>query len=230
MFSELLESVAVKKQTQKGWTFIASAMVQSLCLMAAVLIPHIYATSTAQNTDECFRPRTRSLSAPRARAAGYRSESQAANRFSRAQYFERTDLHRAGHRDESRAATSRNFHGFAGRRPRRLRSPRKQIVELTGPNSAASASAPASTTQSDRAPAHQERRNSPSGEAHPSAAAHLSSSGAADRSSGRRRATCGDRLRRQGQRTAGHLRPSFARTGSAERSQTVALSAHDAQR
>jgi protein TonB len=42
MFSELLESVGIKKQTRRGRAFMASAMAQSLCLMAAFLIPLIY--------------------------------------------------------------------------------------------------------------------------------------------------------------------------------------------
>jgi protein TonB len=42
MFSELVESVTVKKQTRKGWTFIASALAQCLCLMVAFLVPIIH--------------------------------------------------------------------------------------------------------------------------------------------------------------------------------------------
>jgi protein TonB len=42
MFSGLLESVAVKQQTRKGWAFLVSVMAQSLCLMAAFLIPLMY--------------------------------------------------------------------------------------------------------------------------------------------------------------------------------------------
>lgn len=42
MFSELVELVAVKKQTRKGWTFMASALAQGLSLVAAFLIPLMY--------------------------------------------------------------------------------------------------------------------------------------------------------------------------------------------
>jgi protein TonB len=42
MFSELVESVAVKKQTSKPWTVAASAIFQFACLALAFLIPLIY--------------------------------------------------------------------------------------------------------------------------------------------------------------------------------------------
>jgi protein TonB len=42
MFSELVESVAVKKTTNTSWGMLISATVQSACLIALILVPLIY--------------------------------------------------------------------------------------------------------------------------------------------------------------------------------------------
>lgn len=42
MFSEMVESVAVKKATHTGWGILISATVQSTCLIALILVPLMY--------------------------------------------------------------------------------------------------------------------------------------------------------------------------------------------
>ena len=54
MFSELLESVAAKKQTRKGWAVMASAILQSLCLMITFLIPLIYTQALPKTRANAF--------------------------------------------------------------------------------------------------------------------------------------------------------------------------------
>jgi protein TonB len=54
MFSELLESVAAKKQTRKGWAVVASAILQSLCLMLTFLIPLIYTQALPKTRVNAF--------------------------------------------------------------------------------------------------------------------------------------------------------------------------------
>jgi protein TonB len=80
MFSELVESVAVKKQTRKGWAFMASAMVQSLCLMVVFLIPLIYTQALPKTIMSAFLiapvPAPRPASAPQNTAPRVRQRAR----------------------------------------------------------------------------------------------------------------------------------------------------------
>jgi protein TonB len=81
MFSELVESAAVKKQTQNGWPFMASAIAQSLCLMAAFLIPLIYTQALPKKIMNAFliapAPSPRPAAAPPNTAPRVRPRGQA---------------------------------------------------------------------------------------------------------------------------------------------------------